>query len=91
LGRIQSLLARVRAVPQTSAMRGPSCLLEGEIPAAQAHALQQELPALTHGEGVLECSFDHYKPIRGAPPTRLRSDRNPLNRKEYLLHILRRV
>ncbi len=90
-GRILPVLARLRAVPQTSVMRGSSCLLEGEIPAARVHDLQQGLPALTRGEGVLECAFDHYKPIRGTLPTRPRSDHNPLNRKEYLLHIMRRV
>ena len=84
-------LARLRAVPQTPLMRGASCVLQGEIPAARVHELQQELPSLTRGEGVLEYAFDHYEPIRGASPTRPRSDHNPLNRKEYLLHVLRRV
>jgi ribosomal protection tetracycline resistance protein len=90
-GRVVSALARLRAVPQTPLMRGSSCLLQGEIPAARVYELQQELPSLTRGEGVLEYAFDHYEPIRGASPTRPRSDHNPLNRKEYLLHVLRRV
>ncbi|HZS90463.1 MAG TPA: GTP-binding protein [Chloroflexota bacterium] len=47
--------------------------------------------ALTRGEGVLEYAFDRYEPVRGTIPTRPRSDHNPLNRKEYLLHVLRRV
>jgi ribosomal protection tetracycline resistance protein len=84
-------LARLRAVPQTPAMRGSSCLLEGEIPAARVHELQQQLPALTRGEGVLECAFDRYQPVPGTIPARPRSDHNPLNREEYLLHVLRRV
>jgi ribosomal protection tetracycline resistance protein len=91
LGSILPILARVRAVPQTSGMAGSSCLLEGEIPAARVHELQQQLPALTRGEGVLECTFDHYKAIRGTPPVRQRTDLNPLNPKEYLLHVVRRV
>jgi ribosomal protection tetracycline resistance protein len=90
-GRIVSVLARLGAVPQAPAMRGVSCLLEGAIPAARVHELQQELPGLTRGEGVLECAFDHYAPTRGTIPTRPRSDHNPLNRKEYLLHVVRRV
>ena len=73
------------------AMRGSSCMLEGEIPAARVHELQQQLPALTRGEGVLECAFDRYQPVRGAIPTRPRTDHNPLNRKEYLLRVVRRV
>jgi ribosomal protection tetracycline resistance protein len=70
-------------------MRGSLCLLEGEIPAARVHALQQQLPALTRGEGVLESAFERYQPVRGAIPARPRTDRNPLNRKEYLLHAAR--
>ncbi len=72
-------------------MRGSSCTLEGEIPAAQVHELEQQLPALTRGEGMLECAFDHYQPVSGTIPSRPRSDHNPLNRKEYLLHVMRRV
>jgi ribosomal protection tetracycline resistance protein len=71
-------------------MRGSACLLEGEIRAARVHELQQELPALTRGEGVLEAAFDHYRPIKGPFPTRPRTDNNPLDRKEYLQHIARR-
>jgi ribosomal protection tetracycline resistance protein len=91
VGPVLPVLARLRAVPKTTAPRGPSYLLEGEIPAARVQELQQQLRALTRGEGALECAFDHYEPVRGAIPTRPRSDHNPLNRKEYLLHILRRV
>jgi len=40
---------------------------------------------------VLESSFDRYEPVQGAIPIRQRSDSNPLDRKEYLLHVLRRV
>jgi ribosomal protection tetracycline resistance protein len=66
-------------------------VLEGKIPAARVHELQQQLPSLTRGEGVLEYAFDHYEPVRDTIPTRLRSDYNPLNPKEYLLHVVRRV
>lgn len=91
LGLVVPVLARLRAIPQTPTMRGATCLLEGEIPAARVHELQQQLPALTRGEGVLEAAFDRYEVVRGTTPTRPRSDHNPLNRKEYLLHIVRRV
>jgi len=90
-GATMPVLARLRAVPQTQEMRGSSYTLEGEIPAARVHELQQRLPALTRGEGVLEFVFDSYQPVRGEVPTRPRSDHNPLDRKEYLLHVARRV
>jgi ribosomal protection tetracycline resistance protein len=91
LGAILPVLAQLRAVPQAPAMRGSSYLLEGEVPAARVHELQQRLPALTRGDGVLESAFDHYQPVRGTIPTRPRSDHNPLDRKEYLLRVVRRV
>ncbi|HLQ56219.1 MAG TPA: translation factor GTPase family protein [Streptosporangiaceae bacterium] len=91
LGPILPVLARLCAVPRTSAVRGSSCTLEGDIPAARMHDLHQQLPALTRGEGVLDCAFDRYQPVRGTIPTRPRSDHNPLNRKEYLLHVVRGV
>jgi ribosomal protection tetracycline resistance protein len=53
------------------------------------HEFRQQLPALTRGEGVLECAFDRYEPVRGTIPTRPRSDNNPLNREEYLLRVAR--
>jgi ribosomal protection tetracycline resistance protein len=90
-GATVSALARLRTVPQTQKMRGSSYILEGEVPAARVHELQQQLPALTHGEGLVECEFDSYQPVRGKMPTRPRTDYNPLNRKEYLLHLMRRV
>jgi ribosomal protection tetracycline resistance protein len=40
---------------------------------------------------MLETAFDRYEPIRGVPPARPRTDHNPLDRKAYLLHVLRRV
>jgi ribosomal protection tetracycline resistance protein len=91
LGSILPLLARLHAVPESPVTRHSSVILEGEIPAARVHELQQLLRAPTGGEGVLECVFARYQPVRGPIPTRPRSDHNPLNRREYLLHVRRRV
>lgn len=91
LGPLLPVLARLHAVPEAPATRKTSFTLEGQIPAAKVHALQQQLPALTRGEGVLECAFAGYEPVRGTPPIRSRSDHNPLDRSEYLLHVVRRV
>jgi ribosomal protection tetracycline resistance protein len=90
LGPMLPALARVHAVPGATTLRGASCVLDGEIPAARVRELQQQLPASTRGEGVLECVFGGYRPVRGTPPTRARTDDNPLNRKEYLLNLRKR-
>ena len=53
--------------------------------------LEEQLPGLTRGEGVLEAVFSRYQPVRGDIPARSRTDHNPLNREEYLLRVARRV
>ncbi len=72
-------------------MDGAWFAIEGTVRAAAVHQLQQQLSGLTHGEGALEVQFDHYDAVVGPTPVRPRSDNNPLNRKEYLLHVLRRI
>ncbi|MFJ7345542.1 GTP-binding protein [Streptomyces sp. NPDC101110] len=92
VGALLPALARFSAVPETTRNRKDLCVLEGTVPAARVHALQQELPGLTRGEGELESSFAHYAPVtHGTIPERPRTDHNPLNRKEYLLNVTRRV
>ncbi|MEV7074076.1 translation factor GTPase family protein [Streptomyces sp. NPDC093990] len=92
LGALLPVLAALRAVPRTTRTQGDRCVLEGAVPAAQVHGLEQRLPGLTRGEGELESGFDHYAPVsHGTVPRRPRSDHNPLDRKEYLLNVTRRV
>jgi ribosomal protection tetracycline resistance protein len=92
LGALLPVLAQLAAVPETTRNRDDLCVLEGTVPAARVHALQQILPGLTRGEGELESSFAHYAPVtHGTIPERPRTDHNPLNRKEYLLNVTRRV
>jgi ribosomal protection tetracycline resistance protein len=93
LAAIWPALTRLGAVAQTPSLQGTRGILEGEIQAAHMHELQQQLRALTRGEGVLELAFQRYEPVRGATPApaRPRTDHNPLNRKEYLLHLARRL
>jgi len=79
-------------MPQTQELRGRAYTLWGELPAARVHELEQRLPALTRGEGVLlESVFDRYREVQGEIPTRPRTDDNPLDRDEYLLRLTRRV
>src|SRR5262249_54991345 len=90
-GAVLPVLARLRALPGAPVIRGWRCRLDGEIPAAQVRELEEQLPSLTRGEGVLEATFGHYQPVRGDVPGRPRTDHNPLNREEYLLRVARRV
>ncbi|MFF7754626.1 GTP-binding protein [Streptomyces sp. NPDC007971] len=92
LGALLPVLARLGAVPESAGAQGPAVLLEGVVPAARVHGLEQRLPGLTRGEGELETAFERYAPVtRGPTPERPRTDHNPLDRKEYLLNVTRRV
>jgi ribosomal protection tetracycline resistance protein len=91
LAALLPVLSRLRATARTQVTHGTSTALEGDIPAAHLHPLRQQLPPLTSGEGVLECAFDRYEPVRGRFPTRPRWDNNPLDRVEYLQRVTRRA
>lgn len=70
LAALLAALPPLRAVPRAAIVHGGSCVVEGEVPAATVHALEQRLPGLTGGEGVLETALDHHQPVRGEVPTR---------------------
>jgi ribosomal protection tetracycline resistance protein len=89
LGPLLALLARLRAVPLAQERHGAALTVEGDIPAVRVHQLRGELPALTRGEGVLECAFDRYEPVTGVVPTRPRTDHDPRHREVYLQRITR--
>lgn len=89
LGSLYPLLAAHRAVPETPVVKDGTVILEGDLPAAEVHGLEGQLPGLTSGEGVLDYRFDRYQPVPGPPPERPRTDKNPLNRREYLLRTTR--
>ena len=91
VGTVTAVLAGNRAVPLTSTVDGGTGVLTGQVPVARLHELERALPSPTRGEGVLETEFDSYRPVTGPPPSRPRTDANPLDRKEYLLHVNRRV
>ncbi len=84
-------LARLGAATRAPEVAGSVCVLDGDIPAAKVHDLQQQLAGLTRGEGVLESEFDRYRPVREPVPVRPRSRISALDRKEYMLHVQRRV
>jgi ribosomal protection tetracycline resistance protein len=90
-GAVLPALSRLRAVPRAPRQNGHDQLIDGVVPAASVHRLEQLLPGLTRGEGVLESEFDHYEPVPGPVPRRPRTDDDPLHRKDYLLRVERRV
>lgn len=89
LNTLLSALARLGAVARTTTLQASTYNVQGSVPAANIHTLQQELPELTSGEGTLSYNFEAYNHVRGSQPVRPRTDNNPLDRKEYLLRVLR--
>ena len=90
LSSILSVLTKLQATPIEISTKNRRHVLMGEIPVNFVHTLQQQLPGLTGGEGVLETTFLNFRPILGRPPTRSRTGYNPLDRREYLLRVLKR-
>jgi ribosomal protection tetracycline resistance protein len=70
---------------------GGDWVLEGEIAAERVGQLRRQVPGLTGGLGLLDVAFDSYRPVAGRPPSRPRSDFNPFDREEYLLHVAGRL
>ncbi len=87
LGPIMSVLSELEAEPAAPTYHGSVAVLDGVIRVAAFHHLQARLPDLTRGEGVLDSTFGGYRPVRGAPPSRPRTDRNPLDRIDYLRRV----
>jgi ribosomal protection tetracycline resistance protein len=70
LGAVLAALGRLGAAVDAPQPRGDLSVADAVLPAASVHLIQQQLPALTGGEGLLESSFAGYQPVRGAPPVR---------------------
>ena len=64
LSAVLGLLAEHEAVPGAPEVTGSWLVVEGDIPAAELHRLRQRLAGRTHGEGLVEASFDRYEPAR---------------------------
>jgi ribosomal protection tetracycline resistance protein len=70
MGDVQAVLARLGAAAQTPQLGTELAVITAMLPSAQVRGLQQQLPGLTGGEGVLDVSFGGYEPVRGTFPER---------------------
>jgi ribosomal protection tetracycline resistance protein len=87
LGPIMTIVNELHALPGSPTYHGSVGVLDGVIRVASLHHLQARLPELTRGEGVLDSAFAGYRPVHGPPPSRPRTDRNPLDRADYLRRV----
>ncbi|WP_243769992.1 EF-Tu/IF-2/RF-3 family GTPase [Amycolatopsis acidicola] len=60
-----------------SRIRGHRAELSGTLPTGQVHQFEQQLPRLSHGEGLPTTEISGYQPVPGPPPRRLASTPEP--------------
>ena len=83
-GAVLACVGRVGRLDAPPSTHGDLFTIATTLPAARLPALQQQVPGLTGGEGVVEADMVGYEPVNGTPPVRRRTTPNPLNREEYL-------
>ncbi|KPV55603.1 hypothetical protein QJ48_32355 [Paenibacillus sp. A3] len=82
-------LSAIQAAVHETAMHNGMCLITGIIPVAATETFKRSLHAFTQGEGFMLVEPAGFVRMQGDVPIRARTDYNPLNRNEYLLHVLR--
>ena len=70
MGDVLAALARLGAATEQPALGEELSIVTAMLPSAQVRSLQEQLPRLTGGEGVLDSSFGGYEPIHGRFPRR---------------------
>jgi ribosomal protection tetracycline resistance protein len=70
MGDVLSALARLGAATQAPRLAAELSVITATLPSAQVRSLQEQLPGLTGGEGVLDTSFGGYEPVHGSFPRR---------------------
>jgi ribosomal protection tetracycline resistance protein len=89
MSAVLAALGRLGAAVSDQSVRGDLTTIETVVPAARIQELQRQLPGLTGGEGVLESTFDGYRPVHREPPVRPRTLADPRYREKYLLSLTR--
>ncbi|HFK1790401.1 TPA: GTP-binding protein [Bacillus pacificus] len=82
-------LASILATFAEPIFNNDSYQLTGSLPVAKTENFKRMLHSFTEGEGVFTTKPAGFTKILAPFPTRKRFDYNPLNRKDYLLHVLR--
>ncbi|PEF32874.1 elongation factor G [Bacillus wiedmannii] len=89
---ISTAMYKLAAIPAAFAdpiFNNDSYELTGSLPVAKTENFKRMLHSFTEGEGIFTTKPSGYKELKAPFPTRKRVDYNPLNRKDYLLHVLK--
>ncbi|PED89834.1 elongation factor G [Bacillus toyonensis] len=89
---ISTAMYKLAAIPATFAepiLHNDSYHLTGLLPIAKTENFKRMLHSFTEGEGIFTTKPAGFTMLMAPFPTRKRVDFNPLNRKDYLLHVLK--
>lgn len=89
---ISTAMYKLAAIPATFAeptLHNDSYHLTGSLPVAKIEDFKRMLHSFTEGEGIFITKPTGFTKLTAPFPTRKRVDYNPLNRKNYLLHVLK--
>ncbi|WP_433774389.1 GTP-binding protein [Bacillus wiedmannii] len=89
---ISTAMYKLAAIPATFAepiLNNDSYQLTGLLPIAQTENFKRMLHSFTEGEGIFTTRPAGFTKLKAPFPIRKRVDYNPLNRKDYLLHVLK--
>ncbi|MBK5488346.1 TetM/TetW/TetO/TetS family tetracycline resistance ribosomal protection protein [Bacillus sp. TH17] len=89
---ISTAMYKLAAIPATFAeptLHNDSYHLTGSLPVAKTEDFKRMLHSFTEGEGIFITKPTGFTKLTAPFPTRKRVDFNPLNRKDYLLHVLK--
>ncbi|MDQ2713300.1 MAG: hypothetical protein M3Z08_00125 [Chloroflexota bacterium] len=81
-------LSALQATFERPLLRGETFLLTGTLPVATTEEFQRSLHSFTEGEGIFLTKPSGFRKLESAYPTRKRADSKPLNRRDYMLHVL---
>lgn len=70
MGEVLSALARLGAATRMPQLDAEQSVVTALLPTGQVRSLQEQLPGLTAGEGVLDTTCGGYEPVHGIYPTR---------------------
>ncbi|PFE20267.1 elongation factor G [Bacillus cereus] len=89
---ISTAMYKLAAIPANFSepkLYNNSYQLTGSLPVAKTENFKRILHSFTEGEGIFTTKPDGFTKMKAPFPTRKRVDYNPLNRKDYLLHVLK--
>jgi ribosomal protection tetracycline resistance protein len=80
-------LSMAKAIFDRPILYPDTFLLTGTLPVAMTEEFKRNLYAIAGGEGIFLTKPAGFRKLEQPFPTRKRTDYNPLNRKEYMLHV----